>query len=133
MRRDDIVVATLRILPVMSGKSELEGLGRLPERYLADRHMWELGRMAARKSELVRGPLIPHLFAWAAAWAFEHLDLRHIIAYCRESMLPRFRSLGAEVVDGPYDLAERGTGYYTVVADVGAALRPTRVVPALIL
>jgi hypothetical protein len=127
MRRDDIVVATLRILPVDSGKSELEELGRIPAEYRRDPHTWELGRMAARRSEPGGGPLIPHLFAWAAVWAIENLDLRRVIAYCRESLLPGFLSLGAQVVDGPYDLAGRGTRYYTVVAEVDAALGPARV------
>jgi hypothetical protein len=123
LRRGGQPVATLRILPVQSGRAELTTIRPLPEPVAALPGVWELGRVAAARPEAGHPPYMPLLFGWAAEWARSDGVLQHIVAYCRSGRLRGFAKLGAQPVDGPYALPGKGDDYYTISADLNAVLR----------
>ncbi|MGW0210925.1 hypothetical protein ACWDZ8_35915 [Streptomyces sp. NPDC003233] len=122
MRRAGRAVATLRILPVDSGNSELAALRPLPEGLSGLAGTWELGRVAALNADGGHPPYMPLLFTWGARWAQQHLPLERIVAYCTRGRLAGFARLGAEPVDGPYDLPGKGEAYYTIRAELDTVL-----------
>lgn len=95
VRRDDVgyvfvarvraqPVATVRIMPLQAGHSELAELGLLPASVAADAPtLAEGGRLAARLHQ-APGPRYGLLMqVWSSQWMLTHTPVRRWIAWCR--------------------------------------------------
>lgn len=109
-------VATVRLLPLTSGVSEVESLGLLPPGAVSDDpHLAEGGRLAALPR---RGPGASYgllMQVWSAQWLRHHTPLRRWLAWCRRDVLPIHLRVGAEVLAGPFPVAALGPGEFYIV------------------
>jgi len=113
----------VRILNIATGLSELAEFGQLPEQFVGRSDIWEIGRLAAN-----HGPAGSStgksavMFSWASRWADRNLHVDALISHSRRAKIAGFLAAGATIIDGPYEVADRGDDYYTVHARIADVL-----------
>jgi hypothetical protein len=126
LRQNQHAVATARIMRITGCKPEIGELGHLPAGLADDPKVWEFGRLASIPGDGSGLPYTRLLYAWSTQWASLNLPIEAIVSYCQHERLPGFLACGAEIVEGPYDIPNRGNGYYTIVYNLSVGVRCLR-------
>lgn len=118
----DLPVATLRLMPIAAGASELDRLGILPPDVdRCDPTIAEGGCLAARRRPAAAPGYGLMMQVWGSAWVLANTPLRRWIAWSRVAIIKVHTRLGAHIKSGPLTVPALGAGeVFTVGSDFAA-------------
>jgi len=112
---DDRPVATVRVIPMGAIRTELGDLGRLPDGCERDPWLCEVTRIAAEDRAGPELPYSAYLFGAVGVWLID-ANLHRYIGYCRTTLVPFFRAVGAKQVGELFRIPGRGDTEYVLIA-----------------